>query len=212
MSLDFRAYISNFDKKVWILGLIGSGMILVGLVKELGRSGMLAVSSGQGLVIDVNSSSVLGETDSTANSESQFLMVDVGGAVTKPGVYKLSPSLRVIDALESAGGLRTDANEAWVEKSLNRAEVLRDGMKIYIPFAAENVAVGSVANLSSDNESSMISINFATQAQLETLPGIGPVTAKKIVDGRPYSSVEELRTKKVVGQKLYSDLFERFSL
>lgn len=131
------------------------------------------------------------------------IVVDVGGAVNKPGVYEMETGSRVSEVLDKAG-LSADADTKWIDMYLNRAEVVKDGQKIFIPDKT------SVTNTT--YKSDKININTAEQAELEELPGIGPVTAKKILDGRPYGRVEELIEKKIVGQKVWEQIKESISV
>lgn len=131
------------------------------------------------------------------------ISVDVSGAVIKPGVYQLDENSRVEDAVLSAGGLAENANGEYVSKYLNMAQKLSDGMKIYVPIAGEQYSggVSSVAGIKSQ-----VNINTATQAELEVLSGIGPVTASKIISGRPYSKIEDLLTLKIVSKKVFDQI------
>lgn len=142
------------------------------------------------------------------------LTVDVSGAVLHPGVYNLESESRVADALSFAGGITGEADGQWVEKNINRAAKIVDGTKIYIPFVGDKVLTSSnggiVAGISTNSKST--SVNLATQAELETLTGVGPVTAAKIIENRPYQTLEELVTKKAIGQSLYDKLKGELSL
>jgi competence protein ComEA len=146
------------------------------------------------------------------------LIVEVSGAVENAGVYELAADSRIEHAIGTAGGLSIDADSVWVEKYLNRAAYVVDGQKIYIPSQSEqssdnNQGVYQTESqvLSSDS-SDQVNINAASQNELEELPGIGPVYAQKIIDNRPYSSVEELLVKKAVTQKIYDENKGAFSL
>ena len=141
--------------------------------------------------------------------ESQKLIaVDVSGAVVNPGVYKLSSEARVEDAIKAAGGLAEQASGEYVSKSLNMAQMVSDGGKIYIPFAGDStppsgfVGQGKMVGTSA----SMVNVNIGTQAELEALPGIGPVTASKIISGRPYGKVEDLLNQKIVGKAVFEKI------
>lgn len=140
--------------------------------------------------------------------ESGEVIVDVSGAVLKPGIYKLSSGARVSDAISAAGGFAQNADSDFVSKGINLAQKVSDGAKIYIPKKGE--AVQSFSSGESGVSSALvggnININTASQAQLESLPGIGPVTAGKIIAGRPYSSVDDLLTKKILGQKTFEKI------
>lgn len=137
------------------------------------------------------------------NKVSGKIKVDVEGAVEKPGIYEVESGSRVGEVLELAG-LSGEADTKWIEMYLNRAEVVKDGMKIFIPDKT------NVTNTT--YKSDKININTATQAELEELPGIGPVTAGKIITGRPYGRIEELVEKKIVGQKVWEQIKESVSV
>lgn len=131
------------------------------------------------------------------------IVVDVQGAVLTPGVYSLENDARIQDALIQAGGLTEKANRAFIAKSINLAAKVTDGQKIYIPFEGEQTAgVG----IDSSVLNSLININTGSQNDLESLPGIGPVTAEKIMSLRPYSSVEDLVNKKAVSQAIFEKI------
>jgi len=140
------------------------------------------------------------------------LVVEVAGSVENPGVYKLQNNARVDDALVVAGGLSSDADRIWLEKTINRAAKLADGQKLYIPSANEQLDSVS-ANVSTGDQtitsgilgsgSNLVNINTASQTKLETLWGIGPVYAQNIIEGRPYSEVEELLTRKIIKTNTY---------
>jgi competence protein ComEA len=135
------------------------------------------------------------------------IWVDVAGAVEKPGVYQLSGGSRQADALTAAGGLGEKADREWVEKNINLAQKLVDGGKIYIPERGEGETESVKVTPSQSKGVTLltdkISINTASSAELDTLWGVGPATAEKIIQNRPYSTVEELLTKKVVKSNVY---------
>ena len=146
------------------------------------------------------------ETDNLRN-ESAVLAVDVGGAVVRSGVYRLWEGARVEEAIASAGGITTDADTNWIDMNLNRSEKIRDGMKIYIPAKGAKNDQYSISNVQSNSVSSgKVDINKASQARLEELPGVGPVTAGKIVNNRPYTGTEQLLEKKIVGAKVWEQI------
>lgn len=131
------------------------------------------------------------------------VVVDVSGGVINPGIYRLSVESRVEDAIAAAGGLSADVDEDQLAKLVNRAAKLSDGAKLYIP------KINDIVRCEKENSASLpvtVSINAASQSELEALSGIGPATAKKIISGRPYTSLEELVTKKAMGQALFDKL------
>ncbi len=187
-----------FFKFRWPIAFFLLGLILIGAGLFLTK-GSISTSSK----VEVLQSST------EANENISELVVEVVGAVEKPGVYKLSLGSRVEDALILAGGISADADRDWMEKVLNRAAKLVDGQKIYVPKQSEGMSaknVGDIKIYQSENESqgsSLININTASTSELESLWGIGPKTAQNIIEQRPYSSVEDLLTKKILKANVY---------
>lgn len=147
------------------------------------------------------------DTQKIASSSAE-LVIDISGGVRKPGIYHLAINSRVTDAIQRAGGFSGIADQKQIEKVINQAAFLTDGMKIYIPVIQQDVP----QDISSDMSDGYVSINLASQDKLESLSGIGEVTAKKIIDGRPYTAIEELVTKKIISASLLDKLKGQFSL
>lgn len=161
------------------------------------------VGAGMGLVARPAEPPPVIETEEPSPSPSapQVVVVDVVGAVARPGVVRLPAGSRVIDALLAAGGMTGDADLFAV----NKAALLRDGMRIYVPRPGEAAPAGSVGTPSETR----IDINRASEAELVSLPGIGPTTAAKIVrsrEGKPFARTEELQTRGLVTARTYSDI------
>lgn len=132
--------------------------------------------------------------------------VDVSGAVKKPGVYKISGEVRIEDAIKAAGGFSEDANGDYISKYINLAQKLSDGAKIYVPKTGEQISAGTTSSVAGTSVAAKVNINNASQVELEALPGIGPVTASKIISDRPYGSVDELLSKKVVSKSVFEKI------
>lgn len=114
-------------------------------------------------------------------------VVHICGAVERPGVYILGEGSRVYQAIEKAGGFREDADEDY----LNQADILTDGMKLYVPTREEVEQVGEAGNWQNmynsagiQNEKTLVNINTAGEEILCTLPGVGSTKAKSIIDYR----------------------------
>ena len=146
---------------------------------------------------------------SISGQASDGIVVDVQGAVNIPGVYRLPIGARVDDALLAACVLAQDADSDRIAKTINRAMILSDGMKLYIPVKGETQGVATSQGAQTEGG---VSVNLATQAQLEALSGIGPVTAGKIIDNRPYMSLEELVIKKALSRSLFEKLKDQLTL
>lgn len=141
--------------------------------------------------------------------------IDISGAVKMPGVYHLETDSRIEDAIREAGGFSEQVHKQYVSKSLNLATKLVDGQKIYIPYEGElaseipiatsAVVISTTSNPTIQNKG-VINLNSSTQSELESLNGIGPVTASKIINGRPYNTVGELLSKKVVSKSVYEKI------
>ncbi len=136
-----------------------------------------------------------GQADATAD-DSAPVVVHVAGAVTGPGVYRLTAGARVHTAIEAAGGETANADL----DGLNLAAPVADGQRIYVPSMGEvdpaTVPSAEPESVSSATPGGPIDLNRATLRELETLPGVGPSTASAIVDDRqrngPFASVDEL--------------------
>ena len=148
------------------------------------------------------------------NKSEQTIFCDLEGAVEKPGVYELTSSSRLDDLLIKAGGLSAEADREWVEKNLNRAQKLADGAKIYIPEQGE--APRSLGEGGQGEQiagvTTKININSAPVSELDKLWGIGAVRVQEIIDGRPYQSIEELKTKKIIPGNVYEKIKDQISV
>ena len=156
------------------------------------------------------------EVDPANAGERTSITVDVGGAVKRPGVYRLAAGSRVADAIAAAGGYSAGVDVASASDRLNLAAVLADGERVRIPARGEPGLTATGAPPTGDPSSSgpnspagPVDLNRATAAELEALPGIGPVTAAKIIAAReqePYASVDDLRTRGLVGPATFAKI------
>lgn len=157
--------------------------------------------AGTGLALRPRSAPVVQvATPSPSATAPALVVVDVAGAVVRPGVLRLPSGSRVIDAIGAAGGLKPDADPS----ALNKAQVLRDGVRVYVPRQGEVVVPPS-----GSEGSALVDINTAGQRELEGLPGVGPATAQRIVRSReqkPFTRAEELQTRGLVSARLFADI------
>ena len=146
--------------------------------------------------------------------------VHMTGAVRRPGVYQLSPASRLFQAVEAAGGLASDADPEGV----NLADFLRDGQQVFIPrmgtpappsptpIAGPPKQGGSAVQ----SRSGLVNINTATAAELDTLPGIGPKYAERIIAYReaqgPFSSPDEIVRVTGIGPATYQSIKDRITV
>ena len=133
------------------------------------------------------------------------VFVHVAGAVRKPGLYELGPEARVADAIEAAGGALPKAEVDLV----NLAQMLTDGMKIEVPVSGKK-APSVAAPTDPATATALVSINSAGLEELETLPGVGPVTAQAIISHReeagPFASLEGLLEVSGIGPATFAEI------
>lgn len=138
-------------------------------------------------------------------SQSQTSQVYISGAVESPGVYAITKGTSLGEAISMAGGLSPEANAEYLNKDVDlSAEV---SGKVFVPFSS----LDSVATVDQPI-SGRVSVNSASLAQLDTLPGIGPSLAQKIIDARPFSVVSDVQNVPGIGEKKYADIAELISL
>lgn len=144
-------------------------------------------------------------TDATKERAETMIYVDIKGAVKVPGIYQLKNQQRIWDALALAGGVSEEADTAQV----NYAQKVKDQMIIYVPKKGESVAQ-SLETLqesapAQQNQEEKINLNTATEAELQTISGIGAKKAQEIIRFRdeqgPFKTVEELKNVPGIGEK-----------
>lgn len=200
------------------LGLFFIGTVFILLGVFFAKSKAVQAKSNESSNSITANNSFFQKDDAEPTSET--IMVDVAGAVVKPGLYALKTGDRVAAALEQAGGFDPKVNKNYAAHSLNLSQKLSDEEKIYIPFQNEKInsvefntsRTSSKVSSSSQQTSHLIHVNTATQAELETLSGVGAVRAQAIISSRPFSSLKELVSKKVITQKIYEENEEKLSL
>lgn len=187
----------------WAAALEVTPLEVVGLALLLG--GGLAVTAlvwwNAPTAVPVPPAAVVVEESSTAT-------VHVAGAVQHPGVVELPAGARVADAVAAAGGATVDADLDGV----NLARPVTDGERILVPRRGEVTASGGTAPGAGSawRADGRLDLNLATAADLEELPGIGPVLAARIVDWRerhgPFTEVGQLREIPGIGERTFQNL------
>lgn len=202
------------------LGKIQKRIIIIVIIIVIGICGYYIYGREVETKDIINDDEIMVKNETKETEEkSGKIMVHVTGAVKREGVVTLEENSRITDAVEAAGGLSEDADMSKV----NLAYVLEDGVKIRIPSKNEQEELYNDEELTEDeqfvensneskikSENNIININKATQTELETLPGIGPSTALKIINYREengkFSNVEDLKNVNGIGENKYENI------
>ncbi|QQR93525.1 helix-hairpin-helix domain-containing protein [bacterium] len=156
--------------------------------------------------IDKYSSDSVSESTHTQQSIDQ-IVVDLSGAVSNPGVYRIGSDMILVDLIEKSGGFSEDVDKNYIDKNLNLARKLNNAEKIYIPRLSDNQTLG-VQNVSSG----LVNINTASDSDLDKLAGVGPATIEKWKDARPFGSINELVSKSVLSQTTFEGIKDKLTL
>ncbi len=194
------------------IGLVAAGLLCVAGAAWLlvGAAGAApAPSEGQASASFSPAAQASPSLVSTAD-----LVIDVQGAVRRPGVVLLPPGARVADALSAAGGYSRQADLNAAASSLNLAALLTDGAQVYVPIIGATApgtgsGTGGGGTIGGGGGSTLVNVNTATPEELEALPGIGPVTVQKIVAGRaqqPFATLDEMVEREVIDRGQLEDI------
>lgn len=148
--------------------------------------------------------------EKTKEVAAQVLYVDVKGAVQQPGVYQVSPGMRILDAIDLAGGFLVSADQSQINLALK----LEDQMIVYIPQVGEEIKEfmqqPTLGGTETEKEGGKININTADSTQLQTLNGIGEKKAELIIQYREengsFQTIEELKNVSGIGEKTFDAL------
>ena len=145
----------------------------------------------------------------------ETIIVDIGGAVATPMVVELPMGARINDAIKAAGGTTKKADLS----NVNRAQVLEDGQKIFIPLKSVlgknpngngNVSSGENQFIGDNFKTEKVNLNTASSEELRTLDGVGPATAEKIIRYRendgPFKKIEDIKNVDGIGDKTFEKL------
>jgi competence protein ComEA len=240
--------LKNYKLCIKVLAAVVLFSFAIGLYIHKGAEGsddMIIIETERDASEDVSKSETLSaadEPDETqsvkdGNGEEQtppqtMIVVDVGGAVTEPTVLILPEGSRVYEALESAGGLLPQADM----REINKATVLKDGDRIYIPSKDEvitktqvprsagggagtgvtNAAGSPEENSAGGADNAPININTADSRELQKLSGVGPSTAQKILDYREtngrFERIEDIKKVSGIGDKTFEKLKDKLAV
>ena len=211
----------HLNKRDKIVFFIIFGVIIIGIYYYINTKDK-NILTAQEENLEVQENKV--ESVENENNEEK-IKVHVSGAVNKEGVVELEINSRIADAIDKAGGIKENA----CMDEINLAYKLEDGMKVYIPTIDEKkeaeqsnetgtknneyVTIDGGTNNKNENksqESTKININTCTQTELETLPGIGPSTALKIIQYRnekgKFKSIEEIKEVSGIGESKFNQI------
>ncbi|HEU4326196.1 MAG TPA: helix-hairpin-helix domain-containing protein [Roseiflexaceae bacterium] len=147
------------------------------------------------------------QTRAGSDRPAPSIVVYVSGAVQRPDVYSLPPEARVKDLVLAAGGMSSAADA----EQINLAETLRDGQHIHIPRQGATAPEGGSGPAPQGSDAGgLVNLNRASAEELDTLKGVGPTLAQRIIEHRetngPFESVEDLREVKGIGESLYNTI------
>ncbi|HFI0449687.1 TPA: helix-hairpin-helix domain-containing protein [Streptococcus suis] len=203
-----KTYIEMLKEYKWQIALpAAAGLLLTTFLifSQPAKSDQTGLTDFPQLEQTSSSSELVEETSTEASKELSQLVVDVKGAVAKPGLYTLEASARVNDAVKAAGGLTSQADP----KSINLAQKLSDEAVVYVASKDENISVVASTTASSamsqEGNESKVNLNTATEADLQTISGIGAKRASDIIAYREanggFKSVDDLNNVSGIGDK-----------
>ncbi|MFH6624004.1 helix-hairpin-helix domain-containing protein [Streptococcus suis] len=204
-----KTYIETLKEYKWQIALPAvAGLLLTTFLifSQPAKSDQTGLTDFPQLEQTSSSSELVEETSTKVSEEPSQLVVDVKGAVAKPGLYTLEAGARVNDAVEAAGGLTSQADP----KSINLAQKLSDEAVVYVASKDENISVVASTTASSamsqeEKNTSLVNLNTATEADLQTISGIGAKRATDIIAYREanggFKSVDDLNNVSGIGDK-----------
>ena len=198
-------------KKYWLEISILSVAVITGIIS-------FYVFVNNQTLTPITNDQILGLKSEMVPTPTVEILVDIAGAVASPGAYRLTTGARLKNAIEKAQGLSEEADTGFFARNFNLARILSDQEKIYIPsitevangmFIDSQKTINYTSSISPNqnqsqqqlSDSDKIDLNSASSEELDTLPGIGQVTATKIISNRPYTSINDLLTKKIVKKR-----------
>lgn len=154
-----------------------------------------------------------------AKSKEQLITVYVSGAVARPGLYELPAGIRAQEAVEAAGGFTEAANQ----EKVNLAKKLKDGSQVNVPalkgskkaITGTNASAGTASIGSQQKQVGLVNINTASITELDSLPGVGEVTAQRIIEYRqqhPFTRIEDIMQVKGIGEAKFNKMKDRLTV
>lgn len=196
------------DRKTLVKILSIAAILLIAVILRIHGSNKADITIETSDTVTSETSETSGAEDGPSSSD-RIIYIDLGGAVAKPGVYKVSPDTRLYMVIEMAGGLTEDADTNFV----NQASFVEDGEKIIIPSkgdpAAADAAEAQVPSSAGSDAAGLVNINLAGKDELMTLNGIGEVMAERIIEYRTnnrFRNKEDIMSVKGIGNGIYEKI------
>lgn len=204
-----KTYVESLKEYKWQIALPAAAGLLMAtflIFSQPAKSDQTGLTDFPQTEQTSSSQEQLEEVSTEESEEPSQLVIDVKGAVEKPGLYTLEAGARVNDAVEAAGGLTSQAEP----KSINLAQKLSDEAVVYVASKDENISVVASTTASSamspeEKSTSLVNLNTATEADLQTVSGIGAKRAADIIAYREanggFKSVDDLNNVSGIGDK-----------
>ena len=193
------------DRKSLVKILSITAILLLAVILRIHGANKADITVGTADAVTAEETDTSGETDGPVSSD-KIIYIDLGGAVAKPGVYKVTPDTRLYMVIEMAGGLTEDADTNYV----NQASFVEDGEKIIIPSKGDPAAaLNDMQGTSATDRSGLVNINIASKDELMTLNGIGEVMAERIIEyrtGNRFKNKEDIMSVKGIGSGIYEKI------
>lgn len=200
-------------KNVAMAGAATAALAAALVVPRMSAGGLVLESGGGAAqsAAETSSEALTEASTGAATTVASVLVVHVDGAVVAPGVYELAEGSRVNDAVEMAGGLGPEADTS----TINLAALLVDGQKVSVPKVGESSGAVSGTATATDTGSQnaatgLVNINTASEAELDTVPGVGTAIAAAIIHDRettgPFTSIEDLMRIDGIGEKKFAKM------
>lgn len=203
--------ILNKKQKIIIIAIATLMLLFIGfyIIKKANNSEYIELETEQNEIME---KSII---DEEKLEEEQEIIIHVTGAVKNQGIVKVKEGARISDVIDAAGGTTKEADLS----KINLAYVIEDGQKIYVPNINDEIDIESVTEEAGENvleddqiKSSKVNINTASQTELETLSGVGPSTALKIINYREengdFGEIEDIKSVPGIGDTKFENLKE----
>ncbi|MCZ3622232.1 helix-hairpin-helix domain-containing protein [Lactobacillus mulieris] len=212
---EFKDWIIKY--KVWVIvSLLGIGILIFWKFSSNSQDELVSINSTSATSVSQSNSLSSSAVSNVSGSKNDKVTCDISGAVKNSGIYTLKVGARIADLIRAAGGETAEADLS----SVNRAILLKDQDKVYIPVKGENSPLDTTASqtssTTSNNSGEKIHLNSATIADLQKLNGVGQKKAEQIIAYReqngPFKSVDDLTKVSGIGEKTLAGFKDQLEL